>query len=277
MFHGHSNGDFIFALAGDGVAGSNIDLFSIRNNNTGVVHLNTVNGARMALGASSTGAGSVVETLTLLPSGFVGIGTTNPSTALDIIAASNNAYGLLKLRSSNSNNAGITFWTGGDDTMRNWQISNNYVTSGGLSFMRSTSNTGNPTTPVMEFDVSGNVGIGTQNPTQKLSVAGTIRAYAVVVDTGWSDYVFDDNYRLAPLSEVESHIKAEKHLPGIPSAAEVAEHGVSLGDMQSKLLAKVEELTLHLIAQEKEIAALKNQNSVFEKQLGGLRTPVTYP
>jgi len=107
--------------------------------------------------------------------------------------------------------------------------------------------------------LAGNVGIGTTNPTQKLSVAGTIRAYAVVVDTGWSDYVFDKDYRLAPLSEVEAHIKAERHLPGIPSAAEVAEHGVSVGDMQSKLLAKVEELTLHLIAQEKEIAALRQQ------------------
>ena len=89
--------------------------------------------------------------------------------------------------------------------------------------------------------------------------------------------MFDDSYRLAPLSEVESHIKAEKHLPGIPSAAEVAEHGVSMGDMQSKLLAKVEELTLHLIAQEKEIAALKTQNANFQQQLGELKAASATP
>jgi len=113
---------------------------------------------------------------------------------------------------------------------------------------------------------TGNVGIGTTNPTQKLSVAGTIRAYEVIVDTGWSDYVFDESYKLKSLSETEAYIKTEKHLPGIPSAKEVAEHGVSMGEMESKLLAKIEELTLHQIEQEKhqaeqqkEIAALRQQ------------------
>ena len=107
----------------------------------------------------------------------------------------------------------------------------------------------------------------TTSPTQKLSVAGTIQAYAVVVNTGWSDYVFDKDYRLAPLSEVEQHIKADKHLPGIPSAQEVAEHGVSVGDMESKLLAKLEEVTLHLIAQEKAIQALQRENAELRKQM----------
>jgi hypothetical protein len=101
--------------------------------------------------------------------------------------------------------------------------------------------------------VAGNVGIGTANPTHKLSVNGSIRAKEVIVDTGWSDYVFAEDYRLAPLSEVETHIRAKKHLPGIPSAAEVAEGGVSIGDMQARLLAKIEELTLHQITQEKRL------------------------
>ncbi|HEY8993105.1 MAG TPA: hypothetical protein VIM71_00340, partial [Lacunisphaera sp.] len=84
-------------------------------------------------------------------------------------------------------------------------------------------------------------------------------AKEVIVDTGWADFVFEDDYHLAPLAEVESHIKAKKHLPGIPSAAEVAEHGVSMGDMQAKLLSKVEELTLHLIRMEKENASLRER------------------
>jgi hypothetical protein len=105
----------------------------------------------------------------------------------------------------------------------------------------------------------GNVGIGTTNPTQKLSVSGTVRAKEVIVDSGWSDYVFDKSYKLKALSDTEAFIKAEKHLPGLPSAREVAEHGVSVGEMQAKLLAKIEELTLHQIEQEKRLGAQSAQ------------------
>lgn len=123
-------------------------------------------------------------------------------------------------------------------------------TASGHALQLGTNNTANLT-----ITSAGNVGIGTTSTTYKLAVSGTIRAKEIIVDTGWSDYVFDPAYRLAPLSEVETHIKETKHLPGIPSAQDVAEHGVSMGEMQSKLLAKVEELTLHLIAQEKRALA----------------------
>jgi hypothetical protein len=118
--------------------------------------------------------------------------------------------------------------------------------------------------------VSGAVGIGITDPstqfaTYKLAVAGTIEAYEVVVQTGWSDYVFAKDYRLPSLSEVESCIKAEHHLPGVPSAKEVAEKGVSLGDMQSKLLAQIEQLTLHQIEQEKR---LNEQSAQLREQEG---------
>jgi hypothetical protein len=120
---------------------------------------------------------------------------------------------------------------------------------------------------------AGNVGIGTTNPTQKLSVNGTVRAKEVIVDSGWSDFVFDKSYKLKALSETEAFIKAEKHLPNIPSAQEVAEHGVSVGEMQAKLLAKIEELTLHVIeqnkrqiAQGKELVAVKEELRVLRKQ-----------
>jgi hypothetical protein len=107
---------------------------------------------------------------------------------------------------------------------------------------------------------TGNVGIGTTTPSHKLSVNGTVRAKEVIVDTGWSDYVFDEGYKLKALSETEAFVKAEKHLPGIPSAKEVSDHGISVGEMQAKLLAKIEELTLHQIAQGKELSQLKSEN-----------------
>ena len=101
--------------------------------------------------------------------------------------------------------------------------------------------------------IKDSVGIGTTSTSYKLSVNGTIRAKEVIVDTGWSDYVFDDDYPLASLSEVEAHIKEKRHLPGIPSAREVEKEGVSLGEMQSVLLAKIEELTLYQIAMQKRL------------------------
>ena len=80
-----------------------------------------------------------------------------------------------------------------------------------------------------------------------------------------ADYVFDENYDLKSLSEVESYVKENKHLPGIPSAAEIEENGVSLSKMSNMLLEKVEELTLHLIRLEKENAELKAKFEALEK------------
>jgi hypothetical protein len=82
---------------------------------------------------------------------------------------------------------------------------------------------------------------------------------AIKTSANWSDYVFDKNYKLMPLPQVEKYIQLNKHLPGIPSAAEVVKEGIDLADMNAKLLAKVEELTLHMIAMQKEIAALKKE------------------
>lgn len=115
---------------------------------------------------------------------------------------------------------------------------------------------------------AGNVGIGTQNPDQKLTVKGKIHAEDVIVDTNVpADYVFQkyfDNtssirpdYQLPTISELESFVRENKHLPEIPSAKEMTENGIGMGDFQMKLLQKIEELTLYLIDQNKEIKQLK--------------------
>jgi hypothetical protein len=82
----------------------------------------------------------------------------------------------------------------------------------------------------------------------------------IVTNTGWSDYVFQPGYRLRPLSEVGAYIQANHHPPDIPSEVEVKEKGVSVGEMQSKLLAKVEELTLHMIQADERNNRLEEQN-----------------
>lgn len=111
---------------------------------------------------------------------------------------------------------------------------------------------------------NGNVGIGTTLPanpnTYKLAVNGKIGAKEVQVETtsgAWPDYVFESTYQLMPLSSVASYIKANKHLPEVPSATEIETNGHKLGEMDAILLKKVEELTLYMIELKKENDALK--------------------
>jgi hypothetical protein len=123
----------------------------------------------------------------------------------------------------------------------------------------------------LNINANGNVGIGTTNPQYLLSVKGTVGAEEfIVTNTGWSDYVFQPGYRLRPLSEVGAYIQANHHLPDIPSEAEVKEKGVSVGEMQSKLLAKVEELTLHMIQADERNNRLEKQNRELRDRLARL-------
>lgn len=112
------------------------------------------------------------------------------------------------------------------------------------------------------FEPVGKVNIGTNAANKNLFVYGTVQArevYVTTTGTDWPDYVFSSGYELTPLSQLAGFISQNGHLPDVPSAEEVAENGVELGEMNKILLKKVEELTLHLINQEKRIAELEAQ------------------
>jgi hypothetical protein len=95
----------------------------------------------------------------------------------------------------------------------------------------------------------------------------TEKVKCAIKNTGcWADYVFNDDYRLMSLPEVESYIKTNKHLPGLPSAEEVVKEGVDLAAMDAKLLEKIEELTLHLIELKKENTEMKEKLDQLEKR-----------
>ncbi len=132
---------------------------------------------------------------------------------------------------------GIEIGTGGGDI---------YITAAGYL------------TALMINGTNNNVGIGTNNPAEKLSVNGTIRSKEVVVESiNWPDYVFDNKYKLQPLDEIEKFIQKNNHLPGIASANEIQKYGLKVGDMQTKMMEKIEELTLYVIELKKEIELLK--------------------
>jgi hypothetical protein len=123
-----------------------------------------------------------------------------------------------------------------------------------------------------ETILAGNVGIGTNTPKEKLSVNGKIRAHEVKVETAnWPDYVFSPSYKLPDLKETEKFIKANNHLPDIPSAAEVEKEGVNLGEMNARLLKKIEELTLYLIELKKDNEQIKIDHARQQQEINLLK------
>lgn len=123
----------------------------------------------------------------------------------------------------------------------------------------------------MRIDKDGNVTIGTTTipAGYKMAVAGNMIAEKVKVrkqSSGWPDYVFSPTYKLPGLEEVEKFTKENSHLPEIPSAKEIEKEGQELGEMNRLLLKKVEELTLYMIEQNKEIKALKVKVEQLEKK-----------
>jgi hypothetical protein len=203
--------------------------------------------------------GSGQRSMSISSQGNVGIGTSIPSNKLVVNVTNDDR---VVLNQTSLNNYGYEWAYNGQREWDLYSSPNNY-----LQFYNQ--NLGAILT--MQTN-SGNVGIGTTNPSEKLSVNGNIRSRKVIVtQNGWADYVFNDGYRLRPLTQVESYIKENKHLPEIPTAKEVEKNGVDLGETQALLLKKIEELTLYMIEMKKESEKakiqLQKENSALKQRI----------
>ena len=105
--------------------------------------------------------------------------------------------------------------------------------------------------------------IGLPTGSHSLAVNGSaLFTKAVVRLTGvWPDYVFKNDYKLKTFDELRGFIAQNNHLPNIPAAAEVEKNGIEVGDMQKRMMEKIEELTLYIIQQDKRIRELEKQVS----------------
>lgn len=152
-------------------------------------------------------------------------------------------------------------------TIKSWQVGIIYRPAGTFGISPSTTDP-DFSKPLVSMTLDGKVGIGTLDPTCKLDVQGTIRANEVLVNLngkGGADFVFDTDYRLRPLSEVQSFITENKHLPEIQSAKDMQQNGVSVNELQFQLLQKIEELTLYIIEQDRQIKDLQQQVEQLQK------------
>jgi len=207
---------------------------------------------------------------------LLGIGTSTPAYKLDVTGTIHAAGGVIvDAQTSGSIGGWFRGVASGDANVvlqgdaGSWPA---FWISGTQTYLKIGANGGTePGTGAINIDGSGHVGIGTLNTSgYNLNVNGTAVFDGVTVksfsgnnpkSTPWADYVFDKNYQLPTLYSLADYIKANNHLPGIPTTAEVEKNGVDLGVTEAKLLEKIEQLTLYTIDLQKQIDALKAEKS----------------
>lgn len=223
----------------------------------------------------------------LCVNGNVGIGTTSPSQKLEvngnisltgngtngnaaIIGAKTQGYIILNANSDANNGSSLVLYGSSSAYYPGCVRFISYQSNGKIVF----SNYNGSTWPdQMTVLANGNVLIGKNsqvNALYMLDVNGTIRANEIVVNTTGADFVFSDDYKLLSLKELEESIKENRHLPGIPSADNMQRNGMTLGQTNTLLLQKIEELTLYLIEQNKTIEKMQIENATLKQRISNL-------
>ena len=205
----------------------------------------------------------------ILDNGKIGINDITPSFMLDLDAGGGSNT-LARFKGSFTGPQGIQVERSGGDKIR--LVANYSGYGGGLestSALRFSVNGNTQSNPALYINANGQTGIGTTSMgSHRLAVDGSVGAREIKVEVGtWSDFVFKSDYELRSLKEVEDHINEKGHLPEIPSEAEVTANGINLGEMNAKLLQKIEELTLYLIEQNKKLDAQQAEIEQLKEQV----------
>ncbi|TRX51198.1 hypothetical protein FNH22_24715 [Fulvivirga sp. M361] len=238
----------------------------------GILDYGLANEEAGSISFNTSNSGQLTEKMRIRYDGNIGIGTNQPETKLEVTGFGVDPN-VLKLSSfdSQTNTISMVFHprknylpnpASSIKGILDYGLANEEA--GSISF--STSNSGQ-LTEKMRIRYDGNVGIGTMTPDSKLTVAGNVhsREVKVTIDAG-ADFVFDSSYNLRSLEETEKFIGQNKHLPEIASEKEMKKNGLLVGEMNIKLLQKIEELTLYLIKQNKEIKELKRKVQSLENE-----------
>lgn len=267
-----------WSLTGNTLASSSTFLGTL---NAFPLNIATVQAQPINFGTAST------QRMIIDATGKVGIGTATPSAGLHLVGGSNTGMipPSIKLDRNDGTNQGGLLTIG---------ISGNGFTQGlggGSAYFKLTDPYGNSANSDMGFSTNGvapqlvikhngQIVIGDIDPntcptaltnSHKVVVNGSLISTGMKVanycSANWADYVFTDDYKLKTLSETESYIKENKHLPNVPSSQEIEENGLDIAEMQAKQMEKIEEITLHLIAMDKKIQALEKENAELRKSL----------
>lgn len=196
-------------------------------------------------------SGSWIDIMTFTSDGNVGIGETSPQFKFEV-----NSISRFKAPSNTNANIIIQGGVGVGTGYQAWWL------TGGNGILKIGGNGATePSTGAINIDYTGKVGIGTTSMGSfQLAVEGKIgaREVHVTLQNPWPDYVFRDKYNLLPLDQLEKYILINNHLPDMPSEQQIKESGgIELGDMNTRLLKKIEELTLYIIQLKKENETIK--------------------